>query len=126
VTIILTTHYIEEAEDLADRIGIINHGELMLVKEKQALLRSLGRKQLIVDLQAPLDSLPPALGAAGLVLTEDGCQLIYDYDSTARQTGITKVLADMRDAGIAFADLRTSQSSLEDIFVTLVQQGKRT
>jgi ABC-2 type transport system ATP-binding protein len=126
VTIILTTHYIEEAEDLADRIGIIDEGRLMLVREKQELMRSLGRKQLIIDLHDPLERIPDSLADTGLSLGEDRRQLIFDYDTQAGRTGITSLLNRLREAGIDFSDLRTSQSSLEDIFVSLVSRGGRS
>jgi ABC-2 type transport system ATP-binding protein len=121
VTIILTTHYIEEAEDMADRIGVINHGELILVEDKIELMRKLGRKQLIVHLQRKLDAVPDKLAPHCLVLNDGGAALVYDYDTQGERTGITALLADLRDSGIRFRDLETRQSSLEDIFVDLVK-----
>jgi ABC-2 type transport system ATP-binding protein len=121
VTIILTTHYIEEAEDMADRIGVINHGELILVEDKTELMRKLGKKQLIVHLQRKLDAVPGELAPHRLVLNDGGGSLVYNYDTQEERTGITALLADLRDAGIRFRDLETRQSSLEDIFVDLVK-----
>jgi ABC-2 type transport system ATP-binding protein len=124
VTIILTTHYIEEAEEMADRVGVINKGELIVVEEKAELMRKLGRKQMTLELREPLGAIPPALTAYGLTLADGGKELIYTYDTRAEHTGITALLDDIRHAGIKFSDLRTSQSSLEDIFVGLVRQGQ--
>ena len=121
VTIILTTHYIEEAEDMADRIGVINHGELILVEDKSELMRKLGKKQLIIHLQRKLDAVPGKLASHCLLLDDGGGSLIYNYDTQRERTGITALLADLRDAGIRFRDLETRQSSLEDIFVNLVK-----
>ena len=121
VTIILTTHYIEEAEEMADRVGVINKGELILVEEKDELMRKLGKKQLVLQLHAPLASVPPGLNDHALELSADGRELIFTYDTRAERTGITALLNDMRAAGIGFADLDTTQSSLEDIFVDLVR-----
>jgi ABC-2 type transport system ATP-binding protein len=121
VTIILTTHYIEEAEEMADRIGIINKGELLLVEEKAALMQKLGRKQLVLQLSSPLAAVPDALGRYGLQLSAGGRELTFTYDTRGERTGITGLLQDLAAAGIRFADLRTSQSSLEDIFVRLVR-----
>jgi ABC-2 type transport system ATP-binding protein len=123
VTIILTTHYIEEAEEMADRVGVINHGELILVEDKAELMRKLGSKQLTLHLQRKLESIPPELGMYSLMLTDGGRALVYIYDSQGERTGITGLLQDLRQAGIRFRDLETSQSSLEDIFVDLVRQG---
>ncbi len=123
VTVILTTHYIEEAEEMADRVGVIAKGELILVQEKAELMRKLGRKQLTLDLQKPLAEIPPALAAHTLELAPDGGALIFTYDTQAERTGITALLSDMREAGIGFKDLATSQSSLEDIFVDLVRKS---
>ncbi len=122
VTIILTTHYIEEAEQMADRIGIINHGELILVQEKASLMRELGSKQLVLELQEQLRELPPKLGSYDLEVTKEGMELIYTYDSQAEHTGITALLGDLSTAGIRFHDVKTTQSSLEDIFVDLVKK----
>jgi ABC-2 type transport system ATP-binding protein len=124
VTVILTTHYIEEAEQLADRIGVISKGELILVDEKAELMRKLGIKQLTLELQEKLERIPPALEKHELELDEDGMRLIYTYDTSGERTGITALLTDLREAGIRFKDLDTSQSSLEDIFVTLVRQSQ--
>ena len=122
VTIILTTHYIEEAEEMADRIGVINKGEIILVEEKAKLMDKLGKKRLTVHLQGKLDTIPPALAPYDLELCDDGHALIYDYDTKGERTGITSLLGDLRTAGIRLSDLETSQSSLEDIFVSLVHQ----
>jgi ABC-2 type transport system ATP-binding protein len=124
VTIILTTHYIEEAELMADRVGVINKGELIVVEEKAELMRKLGRKQMTLELREPLGAIPPALAAYGLALAAGGKELIYTYDTRAEHTGITALLDDIRHAGIKFSDLRTTQRSLEDIFVGLVRQGQ--
>jgi len=124
VTVILTTHYIEEAEEMADRVGVIAKGELILVQEKTELMRKLGKKHLTVDLQKPLSEIPAALAGHALELGHDGNALVFTYDTQAERTGITALLNDMRTAGIGFKDLATSQSSLEDIFVDLVRQSK--
>ncbi|BBK36336.1 ABC transporter ATP-binding protein [Allostella sp. ATCC 35155] len=122
VTIILTTHYIEEAEDMADRIGVIRRGEIVLVEEKAELMRKLGRKQLSLHLTEPLVDIPPVLAPYGLELAAGGAELVYTYDTRAERTGITRLLTDLAAAGIRFRDLQTEQSSLEDIFVSLVQE----
>jgi len=122
VTIILTTHYIEEAEEMADRIGVIHQGELIVVEEKSTLMRKLGRKQLTLHLHDRLDALPPELAGYPLVLGADGHDLVYTYDIQADRTGITSLLRDLGAAGIRFRDLETTQSSLQDIFVDLVRQ----
>ena len=124
VTIILTTHYIEEAEEMADRIGVINKGEIILVEDKVELMRKLGKKQLTVHLLHRIEELPAELAAHRLMLSPDGDELIYTYDTQAERTGITALLGDLGAAGIRFKDLSTTQSSLEDIFVDLVRQGK--
>jgi ABC-2 type transport system ATP-binding protein len=124
VTIILTTHYIEEAEELADRIGVINKGEIILVEEKAELMRKLGRKQLTLQLQAKLVAIPPELAAHPLKLAADGTELIYTYDTRGERTGITTLLKELNLAGIRFKDLHTTQTSLEDIFVDLVRQRR--
>lgn len=121
VTIILTTHYIEEAEEIADRVGVINHGEMVLIEDKQILMRKLGQKQLMLDLVEPLRQLPASLADFALDLTEHGTRLIYTFDSHEQRTDITALLDGLKSAGIAFRDLQTSQSSLEDIFVNLVE-----
>src|SRR5471030_2246384 len=120
VTIILTTHYIEEAEEMADRIGVISNGEIILVEDKAVLMQKLGQKQLRLQLQAKADRIPDGLGEYALALSADGAELIYTYDTKSERTGITALLAALRDAGIRFRDLSTSQRSLEDIFVSLV------
>ena len=124
VTIILTTHYIEEAEEMADRIGIINKGELMLVEDKAELMRKLGKKQLTLQLLHKLDAIPAALADRRLALANGGRELIYTYDTQAERTGITALLKSLNEAGIRFRDLQTTQSSLEDIFVDLVRRGQ--
>jgi ABC-2 type transport system ATP-binding protein len=124
VTIILTTHYIEEAEEMADRVGVIAKGELILVEEKAELMRKLGKKQLVLQLSAPLEAIPAELRAHQLDLSPDGRELTFTYDTHAGRTGITALLNDMRTANVGFADLNTSQSSLEDIFVDLVRSAK--
>lgn len=120
VTIILTTHYIEEAEEMADRIGVINKGELVLVEEKDALMQKLGKKQLTLYLQQPLQSIPQALAHYPLALSDDGNSLTYTFDVQSEQTGIAEVLRHLDQHGIDFKDLHSSQSSLEEIFVSLV------
>jgi ABC-2 type transport system ATP-binding protein len=122
VTVILTTHYIEEAEEMADRIGVINHGEIILVEQKAALMQQLGKKRLKLHLQGKVTAIPPELSAYNLELAADGQQLIYTYDTKSERTGITSLLGDLRAAGIRFSDLDTTQSSLEDIFVSLVRK----
>jgi ABC-2 type transport system ATP-binding protein len=124
VTIILTTHYIEEAEEMADRIGIINKGEIVLVEEKAELVRKLGKKQLVLQLHGKLVAVPPQLAAYHLTLNAEGDELIYHYDTRAERTGITGLLNDVREAGIRLRDLHTTQSSLEDIFVDMVSERK--
>jgi len=124
VTIILTTHYIDEAEEMADRIGVISNGELILVEDKAELMRKLGKKQLTLHLQHALDRMPPQLAAYRLVLAGNGAELIYTYDSQIESTGIAALLKDLNAAGIVFKDLQTTQSSLEDIFVNLVRDGQ--
>ena len=122
VTIILTTHYIEEAEEIAGRVGVINHGELVLVEAKDALMRKMGEKVLTVELRERLAAVPAALARYGLALGEDGMTLAYSYDVNATRTGISSLLADLRDEGIAMRDLSTRQNSLEQIFVNLVRR----
>ena len=122
VTIILTTHYIEEAEAIADRIGVINKGRIVLVEDKAELMQKLGKKQLIMDLQHELAEIPAALASYKLELVSGGAQLIYTYDAHMESTGISSLLSDLGAAGIQFKDLKTDQSSLEDIFVTLVKE----
>ncbi len=123
VTIILTTHYIEEAEEMADRVGVINKGEIILVEEKTELMHKLGRKLLTLSLSEPLNALPDNLCQYDLTLDNDGHNLTYTYDTHAERTGITALLTDLATAGVRFHDLQTDQSSLEDIFVDLVKRG---
>jgi ABC-2 type transport system ATP-binding protein len=120
VTIILTTHYIEEAEEMADRVGVINHGELILVEDKAALMQKLGRKELTLHLQTPLGAIPPGLAGYALELSEGGSTLTYTFDAKAETTGIAGLMRRLNEAGVDFADLNTRESSLEDIFVSLV------
>jgi ABC-2 type transport system ATP-binding protein len=124
VTIILTTHYIEEAEEMADRVGVISRGELILVEEKNALMRKLGKKELILNLSEPLAAIPAELAEWKLSLSGDGNELHYVFDATAERTGVPSLLRRMSDLGIGFKDLQTKQSSLEDIFVSLVSERK--
>jgi ABC-2 type transport system ATP-binding protein len=124
VTIILTTHYIEEAQMMADRVGVINKGQIILVEEKADLMRKLGRKELRVQLQEPLAAIPESLARHGLSLADEGRVLVYGYDTQGERTGITALLADLAAAGIRFRDLATSETSLEDIFVNLVRNGQ--
>jgi len=124
VTIILTTHYIEEAEEMADRIGVINKGEIILIENKDALMQKLGKKQLTLQLHKKLDAVPSALAAYNLTLAADGRELVYTYDTQLERTGITSLLGDLGKAAIGFRDLHTTQSSLEDIFVGLVSERK--
>jgi ABC-2 type transport system ATP-binding protein len=122
VTIILTTHYIEEAEQMADRIGVMHNGEIILVEDKAELMRKLGKKQLTLHLHKRLDAVPDALATHRLTLGADGSELVYTYDTQGERTGITALLRDLNQAGIRFRDLHTTQTSLEDIFVDLVRQ----
>ena len=124
VTVILTTHYIDEAEEMADRIGVISNGKLIVVEEKAELMRKLGRKQLILQLQESLDRIPAALAAYRLDLAGDGSELTFTYDTQLGRTGIVALMNDLNAAGIRFKDLYTTQSSLEDIFVSLVKNGR--
>lgn len=121
VTIILTTHYIEEAEEIADRVGVISNGELLLVDDKDTLMQELGKKQLILDLKHPIEALPESLAEYQLEVSADGSQLTYTYDTHSSRTGITALLQSLNEAGLSMRDLNTSQSSLEDIFVNLVR-----
>ncbi len=123
-TIILTTHYIEEAEDMADRIGVIRQGELIVVEDKAVLMRQLGRKELALSLQQPMQQVPEALARWPLTLSADGLTLTYSFDTCEDDTGIADLLAALQTQGIAYKDLRTSESSLEDIFVGLVHDQK--
>jgi ABC-2 type transport system ATP-binding protein len=120
VTIILTTHYIEEAEDMADRVGVIRQGRLILVEDKAALMEKMGRRQLTLQLQAPLTAIPESLGAYPLQLTDGGHQLVYSFDAQGDETGIAGLMRGLNEAGVDFKDIQTSQNSLEDIFVGLV------
>ena len=125
VTIILTTHYIEEAEEMADRVGVINRGELVLVEEKHALMRKLGKKQLALSLQQPLAEVPQALVGLPLELSADGATLVYTFDAQGEGTGIAALLRQLGEHGIDYKDLHTSESSLEDIFVSLVHDARK-
>jgi ABC-2 type transport system ATP-binding protein len=120
VTIILTTHYIEEAEDMADRVGVIHKGEIVLLEQKTELMRKMGQKRLILHLQKKLDAIPAELARHNLALSNDGMDLVFTYDTQGERTGVTTLLAELNQAGIRFRDLQTVQSSLEDIFVGLV------
>ncbi len=126
VTIILTTHYIEEAEEMADRVGVISHGELILVEEKASLMKKLGKKELTLNLVEPLTAIPPELGEWPLQLQAEGHELLYAFDANADRTGVPSLLRRMSELGIAFKDLNTKQSSLEDIFVSLVHEPRAT
>jgi len=123
VTIILTTHYIEEAEEIADRIGVINHGQILLVEDKKALMAKLGRKQMTVELAEPIPAIPDALSAYGLTLAGEGARLVYEFDSTGERTGISSLITALSQCGLRVKDISTEQSSLEDIFVELVGAG---
>jgi ABC-2 type transport system ATP-binding protein len=122
VTIILTTHYIEEAEEMADRIGVISKGEIILVENKAELMRKLGKKQLALQLQKPIETVPADLAAHNLELADGGKELVFTYDTQGERTGVTALLSDLNRLGIRFRDLRTTQSSLEDIFIGLVSE----
>ena len=122
VTIILTTHYIDEAEEMADRIGVVNKGEIILVEDKVELMRKLGKKQLTLQLQNPLKQIPPALAGYHLELSSNGSELIYTYDTRGERTSIAALLEALDNAGITFKDLHTTETSLEDIFVNLVRE----
>jgi ABC-2 type transport system ATP-binding protein len=124
VTIILTTHYIDEAEEMADRVGVINKGEIMLVEDKDELMRKLGKKQLTLHLHSRLDEVPAGLSGYGLELASGGSELVYTYDSQAGRMDIADLLADLNRAGVTFEDLQTKQSSLEEIFVDLVREKR--
>jgi ABC-2 type transport system ATP-binding protein len=121
VTIILTTHYIEEAEEMADRIGVISKGEIILVEDKAVLMQKLGKKQLKLHLQSPLSDIPGELAGYQLALSDDGSELVYTFNAQGEQTGIAGLLRDLNEHGIDFKDLQSSESSLEDIFVSLVR-----
>ena len=125
VTIILTTHYIDEAEEMADRIGVVNHGELVVVDEKKALMKKLGKRQLTLTLQEPLAAIPPGLAEWSLALNADGHELQFTFDAALEQTGVGPLLRRLEQLGISFRDLNTRESSLEEIFVSLVSRGAR-
>jgi ABC-2 type transport system ATP-binding protein len=125
VTIILTTHYIEEAEAIADRVGVIDNGGMLVVDETKALIGRMGQKKLTINLKDPIDSLADSLSSYNVELANDGLSLIYAYNSQAKQTGITNLLQDIREAGMKLSDLNTEQGSLEDIFVSLVNKEKK-
>ncbi|RMC34814.1 ABC transporter ATP-binding protein [Paracoccus alkanivorans] len=124
VTIILTTHYLEEAEEMADRIGVINKGQLLLVKPKDELMGEFGGKTLRIELDEPLQAIPSELAGRGLVLAPDGLEISYDYDTRAERTGIARLLGDLAAQGITVRDVSTRQSSLEEVFITLVQEDR--
>ena len=123
VTIILTTHYIEEAEAIADRVGVINQGELIIVEKKNELIKKMGQKKLIVELQQEVKHLPDSLKRYNLTVEDDMMSLNYTYDLKSKQTGITNLLQDIKDSGLKLKDLKTEQSNLEKIFVTLVKEN---
>jgi ABC-2 type transport system ATP-binding protein len=123
VTIILTTHYIDEAEEIADRVGVINNGEIILIEDKDKLMAKLGKKQLILDLCDQLSAVPESLTDYEIELSENGLELVYTFNTQEDRTGITALMDDLKLAGIAFRDLNTTQSSLEDIFVNLVEES---
>ena len=125
VTIILTTHYIEEAEEIADRIGVINKGELLLIEDKKVLMQKLGKKQLIVEIKETIAKLPESLNSYDLSLSDDGTRLTYTYDTTGEGTGITALLQAINESGLSLKDMQTTQSSLEDIFVNLVHDESK-
>jgi ABC-2 type transport system ATP-binding protein len=124
VTIILTTHYIEEAEDMADRVGVINKGEMVLVEGKAELMRKLGKKRLVLQVSDKLAAVPAGLAAFNLAIGDDGHELIYDYDTRVERTGVATLLGELSKAGIRIRDLHTNQSSLEEIFVGLVNEPR--
>ncbi|MDB6177252.1 ABC transporter ATP-binding protein [Paracoccus sp. Z330] len=124
VTIILTTHYLEEAEEMADRIGVINHGQLLLVKSKDELMGEFGKKTLTIEVDAPLEAIPSGLAGRGLVLSQDGSCISYEYDTRAERTGIARLLGDLATNGITVRDVSTRQSSLEEVFMSLVESDK--
>ena len=123
VTVILTTHYIQEAEEMADRIGVINRGQLLLVEDKATLIKRMGRKQLTLHLQAPIARMPETLAGYGLRLSDGGATILYEYDTQSARTGITRLLADLSEVGIFVRDLDSTQDSLEQIFLSLVEDG---
>ncbi|NIP39681.1 MAG: ABC transporter ATP-binding protein, partial [Candidatus Dadabacteria bacterium] len=123
VTIILTTHYIEEAQEMADRVGVINNGEIIVVEDKNALMKKLGKKQLTLQLQEPLNEIPSGLNGYSLELSKDGSELIYSFDVQSEHTGIADMLRKLNEQGIDFKDLHSKESSLEEIFVSLVKRN---
>ena len=125
VTIILTTHYIDEAEEMADRIGVVNHGELVVVEDKKILMKKLGKRQLTLTLQEPLAAIPPELAEWQLALNSHGCELQFTFDAALEQTGVAALLRRLEQLGISYRDLNTRESSLEEIFVSLVGRGAR-
>lgn len=124
VTIILTTHYIEEAEEMADRVGVINKGQIILVDDKDSLMKKMGKRQLILHLQNPIDKIPEDINGHPLELSDDGEQLIYTFDSQSDHTGIATVIRKLNESGISFRDIHSSESSLEEIFVSLVREKR--
>jgi ABC-2 type transport system ATP-binding protein len=124
VTVILTTHYIEEAEAIADRVGVMNQGKMLLLSDKKSLLKKMGKKELKIELHDPITAIPESLSAYKLILSEQRTALLYSYDTSANRTGITKLLTDISKAGLVLKDVSTRQSSLEDIFTTLLEEKK--
>lgn len=124
VTVILTTHYIEEAEAIADRVGVMNQGKMLLLSDKKSLLKKMGKKELKIELHDPISAIPESLSAYKLILSEQRTALLYSYDTSANRTGITKLLTDISKAGLVLKDVSTRQSSLEDIFTTLLEERK--
>ena len=124
VTVILTTHYIDEAEAIADRVGVMNHGKMLLLSDKKTLLKKMGKKELKIELHDPITAIPESLSAYKLILSEQRTALLYSYDTSANRTGITKLLTDISKAGLILKDVSTRQSSLEDIFTTLLEEKK--
>tara|TARA_B110000211_G_scaffold56413_1_gene62892 strand:+ start:625 stop:1551 length:927 start_codon:yes stop_codon:yes gene_type:complete len=124
VTVILTTHYIEEAEAIADRVGVMNQGKMLLLSDKKTLLKKMGKKELKIELHDPITAIPESLSAYKLILSEQRTALLYSYDTSANRTGITKLLTDISKAGLVLKDVSTRQSSLEDIFTTLLEEKK--
>ena len=124
VTVILTTHYIEEAEAIADRVGVMNQGKMLLLSDKKSLLKKMGKKELKIELHDPITAIPESLSAYKLILSEQRTALLYSYDTSANRTGITKLLTDISKAGLILKDVSTRQSSLEDIFTTLLEEKK--
>ncbi|NNL72731.1 MAG: ABC transporter ATP-binding protein, partial [Silicimonas sp.] len=121
VTIILTTHYIEEAEEIADRIAVINNGEILLIENKADLMARMGKKEMRIELTEPVQHVPASMSAYNLTIEDDGCVMVYVYDTRSERTGITSLLKDMQAAGLTLRDVQTRQSSLEEIFVGLVR-----